>query len=62
MKRGTRIEYRYAFGNVVPGKVLAPYAADMPDWFLCELEDEAGKYRGGCHVSQLRVTDNRVSA
>lgn len=61
-KRRTRIEYTYAAGKVVQGKVLGPYSPDMPDWYHCELVDEGGAYRGGCHVSQLRVIDNRVSA
>lgn len=61
LKRGTRIEYTYALGKVVPGKVLRPYA-DWPGWFLCELTDEGGSYRGGCHVDQLRITDNRAGA
>lgn len=58
LKRGTRITYTYAFGAVVPGKIIKPYG-DMPDWFLCELNDAGGSYRGGCHVSQITVTDNR---
>lgn len=62
IKRGTRIEYTYAFGRVVSGKVLKPYSDDMPGWFLCELTDEGGAYRGGCHVDQLRITDNRKAA
>lgn len=77
-KRGTRIEYRYAAGAVTPGKVVRHYtpkeiaahakthgpeaAARLPEWIVCELEDDHGTYRGACHVSQLRVTDNRVSA
>lgn len=78
LKRGTRIEYRYALGKVVPGKVVRLYtdkeiarhaithgeraAADLPNWIVCELEDEAGAYRGACHIDQLRVTDNRFAA
>ena len=53
MKRGTRIEYIYAAGKVVSGKILKPYHPDMPDWFLCELRDEHGTYRSGCHRDQL---------
>ena len=75
-KRGTRIECRYAFGAVKPGKVIRRYtdkeiaahakshgekaAADLPNWIVCELYDEHGTHRGACHVSQLRVTDNRA--
>lgn len=62
LKRGTRIEYTYAAGKVVSGKVLKPYAPDMPGWFLCELTDEIDTYRGGCWHEQLRVVDNRASA
>jgi hypothetical protein len=78
LKRGTRIEYRYAFGAVKPGKVVRTYtakeiathakthgeraAADLPNWIVCELEDDHGSYKGACHISQIRVTDNRVSA
>lgn len=76
LKRGTRIEYRYAGGKVVSGKVLKPYsdrdialhakthgeaaAAQLSEWFPCELYDDAGSYRGACHISQLRVVDNRA--
>jgi len=74
MKRGTRIEYTYAGGKVVSGKVLRSYtakeiathakthgaeaAARLPEWFPCELYDEHGSYRGACHLSQLRVIAN----
>lgn len=62
LKRGTRVSYRYAGGKVVPGKVLRPYSPDMPEWFLLELTDEGGTYRGGCHREQITVTDNRCGA
>lgn len=74
-KRGTRIEYTYAGGAVVPGKVLRLYtakdAADhakthgeeaatrLCEWIPCELTDEHGSYKGACHVSQLRIVSNR---
>lgn len=77
LKRGTRIEYTYAAGKVVRGTVLKPYgardialharthgekaAAELPNWYPCQLEDEHGTYRGACHVSQLRVVDNRAA-
>ena len=61
LKRGTRITYTYALGKIVSGKVIRPYSPDMPEWFVCELTDEGGSYRGGCHVSQITVTDNRVA-
>jgi hypothetical protein len=75
-KRGTRIEYRYAGGLVVPGKVKRTYtdkeiaahakthgekaAAALPEWIVCELYHPDGIGGGACHVSQLRVTDNRA--
>jgi hypothetical protein len=59
LKRGTRVTYTFAAGKVVPGKVLRPYAKDMPDWYLVELTDEQGTSRGGCHSGQLTVVDNR---
>lgn len=60
LKRGTRITYRYAGGAVVQGKIIKPYAKN-PDWYLCELTDEFGTHRGGCHREQLTVVDNRVA-
>lgn len=76
MKRGTQIEYRYAAGAVKQGKVLRTYtakeiarhaithgeraAAELPNWIVCELYDDHGSYSGACHVSQLRVIDNRA--
>jgi hypothetical protein len=61
MKRGTKIEYRYAAGAIVSGKIIKPYSPEMPGWFLCALTDEGGEYRSGCHVEQLRNVDNRPS-
>ena len=77
-ERGTRIEYTYAGGSVVGGRVVRRYsakeiaaharshgpeaAAKLPEWIVCELNDERGAYRGACHVSQLRITDNRLAA
>lgn len=76
LKRGTRIAYTYASGAVVMGKVLRSYsakeiaahvkshgpeaAAQLPNWYPCELYDEAGTYRGACHISQLRVIGNQA--
>jgi hypothetical protein len=59
LKRRTQVSYRYAAGKIAPGKVVRPYSADMPDWYLLELTDEAGTYRGGCHREQIVVIDNR---
>lgn len=76
-KRGQRIEYTYAAGQVTPGKVVRLYtakdcerhkrthgeaaAAALPEWIVCELTDAHGSYRGACHIGQLRSVDNRVS-
>lgn len=70
-KRGQRIEYTYAGGAVVPGKVVRLYsakdcerharthgkeaAADLPNWIVCALTDGHGSYQGACHFSQLRA-------
>lgn len=70
MKRGTKIEFTYAGGQVVRGKVLRLYTArdveahrrthgdaaaeKLQEWIVCELVDGCGTYRGACHVSQLR--------
>jgi hypothetical protein len=78
LKRGTRIEYSYAGGKAVLGKVLRRYtareiaiharthgpdaAAKLPEWIPCELTDEHGTYSGACHISQLRIVDNRRAA
>lgn len=58
LKRGTRIEYTYAGGKVVQGKILGDYASDMPGWYAAHLWDEHGKYGGGVHQSQVRVIRN----
>jgi hypothetical protein len=58
-KRGTRVEYTYACGAVVAGRILGPYCKAMPEWYRVELTDDHGTYRGGCHEQQLRVVDNR---
>lgn len=59
LKRGTRITYRYAAGKIVPGKIIRPYTHEQPGWYLCELTDEISTTRGGCHIDQITVTDNR---
>jgi hypothetical protein len=59
MKRGTRIEYTYALGKVVQGRIVRPYSGEMPEWYLCKLTDKAGDYSVGCHIGQIRVVDNR---
>jgi hypothetical protein len=58
-KRGSRIEYTYAAGDVVPGRIVRPAGENMKDWFVCELTDKGGSYRGTCHASQLRIIGNR---
>lgn len=76
-KRGQRIEYTYAAGQVTLGKVVRLYtakdceqhkrthgeaaAAALPEWIVCELTDAHGSYRGACHFSQLRSLDNRAA-
>ena len=57
MKRGTRIEYRFAGGKIIGGKILRPDV--MPDWFICRLTDEAGDFTACCHVDQIRNVSNR---
>lgn len=61
-RRGMRVTYRYAGGRIVQGKIIRPYSADMPMWYLVELTDEQGTYRGGCHAEQLERKDNRKAA
>jgi len=57
LRRGTAVTYNYAAGKIVSGRVLGDYAKDMPGWYLLELTDEHGPYRGGCHDGQIRVID-----
>ena len=59
LKRNTRVTYTYAAGKIVQGKILGPYAKDMPEWFRVELTDEYGTTQGGCHIGQLKIVDNR---
>ncbi len=59
LRRGTAVTYTFAAGKTVPGRVLREYAKDMPGWYLLEMTDEAGTFRGGCYSGQIRVTDNR---
>lgn len=61
LKKGTRITASYAGGKVVSGTILRPYAPDMPGWWLCQLVDEGGAYKSGCHRDQITITDNRVA-
>lgn len=74
-KRGQRIEYTFAAGKVVQGKVKRLYsaseiaahakshgaaaAARLPEWLVCQLTDEAGTFTVACHHEQLRLIDNR---
>lgn len=59
LKRGTRIEYTFAGGKVVQGRIVRQQPSH-PEWFVCKLTDEAGEYSGSCHRDQLRVIDNRA--
>jgi hypothetical protein len=62
-KRGQRIEYTYAGGKVVPGKVISiEKAARWRGWLVAELTDEHGSYRGCVHSGQCRSLDNRRAA
>jgi hypothetical protein len=60
LKRGTRVAYSYAGGKVVSGIVVKQHKAEMADWFVLRLTDEAGTYCGSCHREQITVTDNRA--
>jgi hypothetical protein len=59
LKRGTKIEYTYAGGKKVPGKIVRYVKPEevhgLEGWYVCSLVDEHGKYGGSCHVEQLRV-------
>ena len=57
LKRNTRIEYTFAAGKVVQGKVVKAVAG-MPGWFVARLWDEAGEFGGSIHVGQIRVVSN----
>lgn len=65
LKRGTKIEYTYAGGKVVQGKIVKPqpinfYTTHGVDlWYVVRLTDEAGEYGGSVHFSQVRNVDNR---
>lgn len=58
-KRGARVEYTYGGGKTVQGRILRPYAPDMPGWYLCVMTDEGGEYRGGFSANRMRVIGNR---
>jgi hypothetical protein len=62
IKRGTRIEYTYAAGKVVQGKILGPYCLEMPGWYRARLWDEGGEYVAGIHENQIRVVSNNAEA
>lgn len=65
LKRGARIEYTYAAGKVVAGRVLG--AEKIPSysgigselWYRTQLLDERGAFKGLVHSSQVRSIDNR---
>lgn len=67
LKRGTRMEWTYALGKIVTGRVIREYR-ELAGWYLCEVSDDAGTYRGGfcafnkdgSPCSQFRITDNRA--
>jgi len=69
-KRGQRIEFTYAGGKVVPGKIIGyqdmskvPFRPDlkgMVGWYAVTLTDEQGAYSGSVHEEQIRSVDNRA--
>lgn len=62
LKRGTKIEYTYAGGKVVPGVIVKHHDGEMDGyWYAAKLTDDAGTYGGSIHMSQIKVVDNRPS-
>jgi hypothetical protein len=67
LKRGTKIEYTYAFGRKVQGTIVKPqpinfhakHGVDL--WYVVKLVDEDGEYSGSVHYGQVRNIDNRPS-
>lgn len=65
LKRGTKIEYAYAGGKIVSGKVVrvqpinfyAKHGVEL--WYQVRLTDEHGEYGGTVHHGQIRNVDNR---
>lgn len=65
LKRGTRIEYTYAGGKVVQGKIVRHQDMDnvpgRPDlkgltgWYHVSLVDEHGPHQCSVHESQIEV-------
>jgi hypothetical protein len=62
LKRNTRIEYTYAAGAVVPGRILAKVPESeingLAGWYRVELTDDGGAYRCCVHQQQIRSLSN----
>jgi hypothetical protein len=59
IRKGSRIEYTYAAGKVVQGKIVKAAKVNGYDgWFVARLWDDAGEYGGCIHVDQIRVVSN----
>jgi hypothetical protein len=63
LKRGTKIEYTYAAGKVVTGKIVRAVKPEenygLAGWYQVSLADEHGAYGGCAHGDQIRNVDNR---
>lgn len=60
IKGGTEIEYTYALGGTVQGRIVKPsFKIREAQWYQVRLNDEAGEYGATVHESQIRIIDNR---
>jgi hypothetical protein len=63
LKNGTKIEYTYAAGKVVAGRIIRAVRPQenygYEGWYQVILTDEHGLYRGCVHREQIRNIDNR---
>ena len=61
LKRGTRVNYRFAGGLIASGTVVKRHK-DVLDgqWYVLRLTDDHGTWSGSCHRDQITVTDNRA--
>lgn len=57
IRKGARVEYTYAAGKVVTGKIVKA-VTDHPGWFVARLWDEHGESCVSIHASQTRVISN----
>jgi hypothetical protein len=62
LKRNTRIEYTYAGGAEVPGRILRKVPETeihgLTGWYHVELTDDGGAYRCCVHEQQIRSLSN----